>query len=488
MLEDIIKERKKKLETIRQAGLNPYPPLAKRTKTCGEALSLFSSLEKSKKNISLTGRLRGLRDQGKIIFADLEDESGKIQLVFKKENLKNFSFFKSVTDIGDFLSISGILFKTKKKEKSLEVKSWVMLSKSLRPLPSNFYGLEDTETRLRKRYIDLILNPAAKNLFRQKSAFWAAAREFLQTAGFLEVETPILESTPGGAEAEPFITKYNALDEDFYLRISEEISLKKIMVGGFEKIFEIGRVFRNEGIDAEHLQDYTAMEFYFAYADYKELMSFVEKMYKFIIKKTFNSLISENGSKKIDWSKKWKKVDYFEIFKEKSGLDLAKASIADLEKKAKELGLKFEKGTGKGKLIDLIFKKTARASLINPCFLINPPVEIEPLAKRSRQDKNKVERFQVMAFGTELGKGFSEANDPIDQRERFEEQMKLREKGDREAQRLDEDFLEALEYGAPPIAGFGLSERLFAVLAGKPIRECVIFPAMKKVKNQNQKS
>ena len=293
------------------------------------------------------------------------------------------------------------------------------------------------------------------------------------------METPIFECTPGGAEAEPFVTHYNALDADFYLRISLEISLKKLLVGGFDKVFEIGRIFRNEGIDAEHLQDYTQLEFYWAYADYNDLMKFIEKTYKRVIKSTTGSLVTERHGQKIDWSKKWGKVDYFTIFKEKTGIDLNNASVSDLSERAKEAGIKADSSLGKGRLIDLLFKKFARPTLIQPCFLVNPPIEIEPLAKRIRGEEHKVARFQVMAGGSELGKGFSEANDPLDERARFEEQMSLRDKGDAEAQMLDEDFLEALEYGMPPSAGFGISERLFAVIMDKPVRETVFFPAMK---------
>lgn len=482
MLEELIQERKNKLAKIKDAGINPYPAEAKRTFSIGSALADFKKLSSAKKKIVLAGRLRGFRHQGKIIFMDLEDNEGKIQLVAKKDDLKNFSLFGDNLDIGDFVQVEGTLFSTKRGEKSLAVKNIIFLTKSLRALPSDHYGIGDIETKLRKRYLDLLLNKDIKDLFVKKSFFWQSFREFLLKENFLEVETPVLEATPGGAEAEPFITHHHALDEDFYLRISLEISLKKLMVGGFEKIFEIGRIFRNEGIDAEHLQDYTQLEFYYAYADYRDLMKLVEKMYKFVIKKTFGALIFEKNGEKINWGKKWEVVDYYSIFKKESGLDLKTCSREDLLKKALNLKLEVDKNMGKGRLIDLIFKKTARPKIVKPSFLINPPADIEPLAKRSREDENRVERFQVMAFGTELGKGFSEANDPVDQRERFEEQMRLRKAGDKEAQMLDEDFLEALEYGMPPTAGFGVSERLFAVLAGRPIRECVFFPSMKKNK------
>lgn len=302
----------------------------------------------------------------------------------------------------------------------------------------------------------------------------------MKSEGFLEVEMPVLEPVPGGAEAEPFVTHHNALDQDFYLRISLELPLKKMLVGGFESVFEIGRIFRNEGISREHLQDYTQMECYRSYWDYREMMKFVESMYKNVIKKTFGSSVRAWEGKKVDWGKKWKTVDYYEVFKKEAGIDLSRASDAELLKKAKSVGASVRAGMGRGRVIDLIYKKTVRPKLIDPCFLINPPVEVEPLAKRLEGDPSRVERFQVLAYGTELGKGFSELNDPRDQRSRFEEQMKLRAAGDEEAQRLDEDFLEALEYGMPPAAGFGMSERLFAVLLEKPVRETVIFPLMRR--------
>jgi len=301
----------------------------------------------------------------------------------------------------------------------------------------------------------------------------------MKDAGFLEVETPVLEFVPGGAEAEPFQTHHKALDTDFYLRISLELPLKKLLVGGYEKVFEIGRIFRNEGIDREHLQDYTQMECYWAYADYNDMMAFVRKMYFLVVKKLFGGYVTKIGGRKIKWNGVWPKVDYFSVFKHESGLDLARVSREDLRKKAFALGLTPEKSAGRGRLIDLIFKKTVRPKLVSPCFLVNPPVDVEPLAKRLFSDPDRVERFQIVALGTELGKGFTELNDPVDQRARFEEQMKLREAGDKEAQRLDEDFLRALEYGMPPAAGFGMSERLFAVLMDRPVRETVIFPLMR---------
>ncbi len=479
MLQDLISERLKKLSHLKESKIDPYPARIKRSVVISETRKNFSKLAKSKKKIAIAGRIVGLRDQGSLLFCDLKDDSGNIQVVLKKDNLKNFTVLKNSLDRGDHISVSGILFKTKSGQESLEAKEATMISKSTRPIPSEHFGIEEIETKLRKRYLDILLNPETKEIFKKKAIFWRTFRDELNQAGFLEVETPVLEPIPGGAEAEPFKTHLNALDIDFYLRISLELPLKKLLVAGYDKVFEIGRIFRNEGIDREHLQDYTQLEFYWAYSDYNELMKFIEKLYKSVIKKTTGSLTTTYQGQKINWSKKWGTVDYCREFEKANKLNPTSASVEDLYKKAESLGLKPEKNLGRGRLIDLIYKKTIRPNLVQPCFLINPPVDIEPLAKRFDKNPEVVERFQIMAGGTELGKGFSELNDPLDQRQRFEGQMKLREAGDKEAQMLDEDFLEALEYGMPPAAGFGASERLFAVILDKPVRETVIFPLMR---------
>ena len=480
MIDEILAARKAKLEAIKDKGIDPYPAKSYRDTSLSEALADFDELSSSKKSIVVAGRVMALRDQGKLVFMDIDDGSARFQLVLSRDNVQDFDFWKSVIDMGDYIESKGVLFTTKRGEKSLEAVSVRMLSKALRPLPSDFYGIEDTETRLRQRYLELILNPEVRDMFRKKAAFWATFRKALLDKGFLEVETPILELTPGGAEAEPFVTHYNALDTDFYLRISLEITLKKLMVGGYEKVFEIGRIFRNEGIDADHLQDYTQLEFYWAYTDYDDLMVFVNETYQKVIEAVTGSLETNWRGTEVDWSGEWPKIDYFEIFEEKTGLNLKTATDAELLEKARSAGIKAEEDLGRGRLIDLLFKKFARPHLIQPAFLVNPPIEIEPLAKRMSEDPSRVYRFQVVACGSELGKGFSEANDPVDERERFESQMKLREKGDVEAQMLDEDFLESLEYGMPPMSGFGISERLFAFLMDKPIRETVFFPPMKR--------
>jgi len=479
MLKDLVKDRLQKLENLRKAGVEPFPAKANRTHTVNEALADFNKLARGKKKVVVAGRVMGLRIQGGLVFADLNDWSGKIQVVARKENLKNLKLLSDNLDIGDFLECAGTLFKTKRGEKSVDVKSWRLLSKSLRPLPDQWCGLEDIEARLRRRYLDLLLRPEVKEIFIKKNKFWQAIRHYLSSGGFTEVEMPVLEPIPGGAEAEPFVTHHNALNTDFFLRISLELPLKKLLAGGFEKIFEIGRIFRNEGMDAEHLQDYTQCEFYWAYQDYEGLMKFVEKMYRGVVKETTGGLKTTYRKKVINWGGKWPRHDYYQLFKKYVGLDLRKATMAELKKKANKEKIKVLKSYGRGRLIDLLYKKLVRQHLIQPSFLINPPADIEPLAKRWPKDPERVERMQVMAGGVELGKGFSELNDPLDQRKRLEEQMRLRKQGDKEAQRLDEEFLAALEYGVPPAAGFGLSERLFAILMDRPIREIVIFPLMK---------
>lgn len=482
-LEDIIEARKSKLEQLKQAGIDPYPSVTERTHTNQEALENFEKLQNQE--ITLVGRLRGFRDMGKLIFAHIEDGTGRIQALFKADVLgkDNFKFFLDNVDIGDFVQITGKLFLTKTQEKTLQATHYKMLAKSLLPLPGEHYGLQDEEIRLRKRYLDILLNPETKDLFIKYNRFWSSVREFLTMRGFLEMEMPILEAVPGGAEAEPFVTHHNALDRDFYLRISLELPLKKMLVAGFEKVFEIGRIFRNEGIDTEHLQDYTQMEFYWAYGDFEKLMQFLQEMYQYVIFKTFGSLEITSRGIACDWGGQWEKVSYTKLFQTHTGLNLENATDQDLRKYLDDKKIKYDPKAHRGKLIDTIFKTIRNHIPSNrPVFLIDQPVELEPLAKRNPQNPKLVQRLQIIAYGTELGKGFGELNDPLDQRARFEEQMARRAAGDREAQQIDYDYLEAMEYGMPPAAGFGVSCRLFAFLADKPIREIIVFPPMKEAR------
>lgn len=465
--------RLEKLQKIKEAGIDPYPATTNRTHTVVEAL------ENEGKIVAIAGRLFSFREHGNIAFANLKDESGKIQIFFQKKLLSDSFKNLRLLDIGDFIQVEGEVVKTTAGEISVAPTSWTLLTKTLLPLPSEFYGLKDAELRLRKRYVDLLMNPEVRDDFKKKTKFWQAIRNYMIENGFLEVETPVLQSIPGGADARPFVTHHNAQDMDLYLRISLELPLKRLLVGGFEKVFEIGRIFRNEGIDDEHLQDYTQLEFYWAYADYSQLMSLVEDMYKKVIKDTFGTLETKWNGIDIKWEGEWPRKDYTELLNEHWGVSIEIMSVEDLYQLAEKLHVSVEPNLGKGRLLDYLYKKTIRPKLIQPMFVLNHPVEVEPLAKRIPENPQNVQRMQVLAMGSELGKGFSELNDPIDQKERFEEQMKLREAGDEEAQMMDSDFVEALEYGMPPAAGFGVSERLFALLIDKPVREMVFFPTMK---------
>ncbi len=490
MREDILETKREKLATLSAQFGTAYPEKAERTHTVAKVLEQFESLNGTDKKVSIVGRVRSLRVMGKIAFAHLEDGTGKMQGFFSEEMLapvdkpedkSSFALFKETIEIGDFLSITGTVFLTKQNERSVRVEAWQMLSKSLLPLPTEFYGLKDEEQLLRKRYLDLAMNGETRELFRKKNIFWQTVRQFLSGKEFLEVQTPVLEHIPGGAEAEPFVTHHKALDQDFYLRISLELPLKRLLVGGYERVFEIGRVFRNEGIDREHLQEFDHMEFYSAYTDFETGCTMVEDLYRSVVRAVAGETLKTTfEGNEIDWSQPFPRVDYFTEFKRETGIDLSgDISVETLQAKADELKIKYEPTAGKGRLIDTIYKKTVRQKLIQPCILVGHPVEVSPLAKLDPKNPRRTLRMQPIAGKSELGNGFAELNDPIDQRARFEVQMKLREAGDNEAQMIDEDFLEALEYGMPPAFGFGMSERLFAILMDRSIRETVIFPPVK---------
>lgn len=484
-LVEIRNNRIEKLKILRDAGINPYPSSSRRDFSLSEVIEKYDSLLDNK-DIHLVGRLMSLREQGALVFFNIYDGTAKFQGLIKKDEIgaETFGFFQKVIDIGDFIEVGGTLFTTKRGEKTLQVTSWKMLSKSLRPLPEKWHGLQDEEEKLRKRYLDILFNEDVKETIVKREKFWASIRSFLIEKGFMEVETPILESVPGGAEARPFITHHNALDLDIYLRISPELWLKRLMIAGFPKIFEIGRNFRNEGMDAEHLQDYSMMEFYWAYADYNQGMDFVKELYRRIAKETFGTTKFKIKGFEIDFEKEWEIYDYVEIIKKTTKIDVTSAKLSEIEKKLRELKIEYDnkKGFNLNRAIDNLWKY-CRKQIAGPGFLINVPVMMEPLAKRMEKDANLVERFQVILAGSEMGKGFSELNDPIDQMDRFMEQAKLLEEGDEEAQMTDGEFVEAMEYGMPPTCGFGLSERLFSFLMNKPVKECQIFPLLRPPKD-----
>lgn len=475
--------RKEKLARLYDENIDPYPARVERTHTLQEVITNFSSL--GEERLFVVGRVRALREHGGSIFVDLEDGTARVQVYIKEDGVGEqfFSFFTNYIDIGDFIEIAGTAFVTKKGQQSLMASGGRLLAKALRPLPEKWHGLKDVEVRLRKRYLDLLANSEVSKLFVQRAKMITAMRSFMDEHGFLEVETPILEHTPGGADALPFITHHNALDVDFYLRISLELHLKRLLVGGYERIYEVGKVFRNEGIDREHLQEFTEMEFYWAYQDYNGLMLFIEKLYTHMLKVVFERDYIEVEGERLDFNGPWQKIDYFDLFKENTGIDLS--AITDstiLRKEVEKLSLHdIDMSVGDGRLIDQVYKRLCRPHIKGPAFLINHPLSISPLAKKKSGSPLQVERFQVLIAGSEVGNAFSELNDPLDQRARFEEQMKLRDKGDSEAQMLDEDFLEALEYGMPPAAGFGVGiDRLFMLYAGvSSIRETVLFPQMR---------
>ncbi len=481
-IDEIRKNRIKKMKDLRAIGINPYPIETKRTHSCQEVLTSFSKLSKIKKEIILVGRIRGIRVHGKATFLDLEDGGGALQLFLSEKMVgkKGYQFYLAYFDIGDFVEAKGTLFITKRKEKTMAVTTLKMLSKSLRPLPEKWHGLKDEEERLRKRYLDILFNPKTREIITKRALFWDAIRFFLKKRGFLEVETPALEIIAGGADAKPFETYHQAMGINLYLRISMgELWQKKLMIAGLEKTFEIGRQFRNEGLSIEHLQDYTQMEFYWAYADHQQGMKLIEELYRYVAKETFGTLKFKIRGFNIDLAKKWERYDYRSLISQQTGIDISGAGLVEIKKTLNKLGIKYDKkGFNRNRAIDNLWKY-CRKKIAGPGFLINVPIELSPLAKRNKNHPETAAKFQVILAGSELGNGYSELNDPIDQAERFKEQQVLRDKGDEEAQMFDYDFVEALEYGMPPTCGFGLSERLFSFLMNLSARECQIFPLMK---------
>ncbi len=487
----IIQERLKKLHSLRSNGINPYPNSFKRTHYANDLIEKHKSLKnggKTSPKVSIAGRVMSIRDFGKIAFAVIQDDSGKIQITLQHGSTPETTkeFFTKFIDSGDFIGIEGNVIRTERGELSVLANKLTMLTKSILPLPDKHHGLKDDEERLRKRYLDILTDSDTKAMFHRKAKFWNTMRQFLLEKGFTEVETPVLETSAGGATATPFKTHHNALNMDVYLRISMgELWQKRLMVAGFDKTFEIGRQFRNEGMDAEHLQDYTQMEFYWGYANYEDGMDLVEEMYKKLAKEVYGKTKFTIGEHTFDLSKPWKKIDYASEVKKETGIDIFKATTKEMEKKIKELNGSVEPNQSKQNLIDSLWKY-CRKKISGPAFLIGHPVEVSPLAKRDPNDERKVERFQIILGGSEVGNGYSELNDPIDQEQRFIEQQKAKDAGDMEAQEHDKDFVEALKYGMPPTCGFGLSERLFAFFEGKPLRETVIFPLMKPSKEDKK--
>lgn len=482
--------RKAKLQILLEQGIDPYPSLTKRNFSLSQVILNFGKLSAGQKNITIAGRLVSLRLHGGSLFFDMNDGTGRLQNYLKKDlvEAKEYQKFVELFDIGDFVETTGKLFTTKKGEKTLKVEAFKLLTKTLRPLPEKWHGLTDTEIRFRKRYLDLIANPGIKGIFEKRSQIIKSLREFLDSHQFLEVETPVLQPLAGGANARPFVTHHHALNTDLYLRIAPELYLKRLLVGGFDKVYEISRCFRNEGIDHAHNPEFTQVEFYWAYANYEDLMKFTEKMLVYVIKNLDSDLIIDYLKQKIDFNPPYKRLTFNQALISFANIDLEKiAGLEDLRNKAVKAGLKIEKNFNRTKILDELFKKIIRPHLIQPTFVVDYPRELSPLSKKKADNPDFTERFQLVAGGMELTNAFSELNDPLDQKERFKEQEILRREGDLEAQRIDYDFIEALEYGLPPTAGFGLGiDRLVAIITNvHNIKEVILFPTLKPKNDSN---
>ncbi len=476
-------DRLKKLEQLRAMGVAPYPITYPVDTQAAQVLTDPETYINGAKTHVLAGRIVAYRSHGKSAFIHLLDGTGRIQAYVKKDVVGDAAFAAfSLFDIGDFVGVTGPVFRTRTGEVTVEARTVALLSKSLLPLPEKFHGLQDTDTRYRKRYLDLIANPEVKELFVKRTKFVKALRDFMDEHGFMEVETPVLERIPGGADAAPFVTHHNTLDIDLYLRISLELHLKRLIIGGYEKVYEIGRVFRNEGMSPQHLQEFTLMECYWAYSDYRQLMGFIEQMYCRMLEAVNGSLKVDYQGTTLDFTPPWPRLDYRQLLVEHAGIDLdACPTLESLIPKLKEKGIEPDPKLGRGRLIDQLYKKFVRPKLVQPCFLVDHPLDISPLAKRQPDRPGYVQRFQVLFAGAEVGNAFSELNDPQDQRARFEEQAKLRERGDAEAQMYDREFVEAMEHGMPPCGGFGVGiDRFFAIATdSESVRDVVFFPTMK---------
>jgi len=484
-LNDMRNQRLEKLIRLRAMGIDPYPAESHRTHTNQEISTHFEQFENQE--VTLVGRLMTLRDHGHLMFGDLQDYSGTIQLYIKDDCLaeadktaQTLGFGDlSLLDAGDIIEATGSVTKTQRGEISLQLKTIRLLTKSLRPLPDKREGIKDPEIAFRRRYVDLTINPERRSMFERKAKFWQANRQFMSDNGFIEVETPVLEYVTGGADARPFTTHMNALDQDFFLRISTELYQKRLIGGGFEKVFTIGPNFRNEGLSDEHLPEYYQIEWYWAYADYKNNMELVKKMFRFIAETVYGKTSFTKNTHTFDVADEWIEISYPDIIQERLGIDIFNDSDEKLLAKVKELGIKLSDGLiNRQRLIDNLWK-SIRKTLSGPAFLVNEPKFMSPLAKSKLDNPELTQRFHVILAGSELGNGYSELNDPIDQLERFQDQQKARESGDDEAQMLDIDFVEMLEYGMPPTSGYGMSERVFWFLENVTAREGTLFPQLK---------
>jgi len=488
-LTEILKDRELKIDRLRELGIELYPAKSKKDFPNSEIANKFEKYEGEK--VTLAGRIMALRDIGKLAFVQIQDNSGRIQLFLRsdvvapydrKEQRLGFDELR-LLDLGDFVQATGEVVKTKTGEVSLMVEELKLLTKSRRPLPDQWAGITDPDERYRRRYLDLLMSEGKKERFERKAKFWRASRDFLNSKGFIEVETPVLESVTGGADARPFVTHMNAIDQDYYLRISTELFQKRLMGAGFEKVYTVGPNFRNEGMDEEHLPEYYQVEWYWAYADYKDNMELVKEMYRFVAKEVYGKTAFTSHEMSYDLANEWEELDYASTIKEKLGIDIFVSSDAEMAEVIKNNGVKLGGEINRQRLIDNCWK-IVRKGIAGPAFLINVPKFMSPLAKDRNDMPGITERFQPIIAGSELGNGYSELNDPVDQKERFEEQQKAREAGDEEAQMMDIDYVEMLEYGMPPTSGYGFSERLFWFMEDVSGREATLFPPMRVKKTE----
>ncbi|MBU1033069.1 MAG: lysine--tRNA ligase [Patescibacteria group bacterium] len=480
--------RQQKLEALKKAGVDPYPSLGTRTATCAQVLDSFDKWQKAKKKITLIGRLMTTRVHGGLIFADLKDETGRLQILLKQDEMdeKLFQIFNDCIDPADFVEVAGILFTTKRGEKTLQVKNWKIVSKALLPLPEKWHGLSDIEQRFRKRYLDLIMNDDVRERMEARSKIISSIRNLMEARGFIEVETPTLQPVYGGGFARPFSTHHNALDADFFLRISDEMYLKRLLVGGFEKVYEITKVFRNEGVDRDHNPEFTMFEAQIAYEDYKYGMDLFEEIFENAANTVTGGTKIKHEDVTVDLKRPWKRMSLVESVQKLGGLkvDLWK----DIEQAKKELGKHIDKSKKQeldrmntlGEVLALAFEELVEEQLIQPTIIFDYPVEVSPLAKRSK-DPQFAERFEAFALGSEIGNNYSELNDPVDLEQRFVEEKKKTEAGFEEAHQVDYAYLEAIKHGMPPSCGLGIGiDRMVMLLTGaKNIKEVILFPTLR---------
>ena len=488
-LKEIINFRMQKLERLREAGVDPFPHNFKPTNYSNEIKDQFKVLEN--KDVIVAGRIMAMRKMGKASFFHIEDSDGRIQVYIKKDEVGDslYNIFK-LLDIGDFIGVNGFVFKTKTKEISVHAKSITVLAKSIRPLPivkekdgETFDSFEDKEQRYRNRHLDLIVNPEVKEVFKKRTIITSALRSYLDNEGFLEVETPVLQPLYGGANARPFKTHHNTLDQTLYLRIADELYLKRLIIGGIDRVYELSKDFRNEGMDRNHNPEFTMLEWYEAYSDYNDQMNRVEDIIRFAAN-SIDKMKFDWGDVSIDLSKKFDRKSYLDLLKDATGEDLLEADIKKLRSVCKENSIEISNKENYGQLLDELMRRLVEPNLTQPVFIIDHPREISPLAKSHRSGEVKlVERFELFIGGAEFANSFSELNDPLDQRDRLENQAKLREKGDDEAQPIDDSFIEAMECGMPPTGGVGLGvDRLVMLLTNnRSIRDVLLFPAMRNI-------